>query len=108
MYYCIYSVYLHHQSITKAKIGDRDELSNNTNILKFTVMARNYETALAELNSSNAELAEIEAMTDEKTCYIYNVYSNSENVKIISEDIEALEREVEYLTPEIYEPEYDY
>lgn len=33
-------------------------------------MARNYETALAELNSSNAELAEIEAMTDEKTCYI--------------------------------------
>jgi hypothetical protein len=29
-------------------------------------------------------------------------------VKSISEDIEALEKEVEYLTPEIYEPEYDY
>lgn len=71
-------------------------------------MARNYETALAELNSSNAELVEIEAMTDEKACYIYNVDSKSEIVKIISEDIEALEREVEYLTPEIYEPEYDY
>lgn len=81
---------------------------NSTNALKFTVMARNYETALAELNSSNAELAEIEAMTDEKACYIYNVDSKSEIVKIISEDIEALEREVEYLTPEIYEPEYDY
>ena len=39
---------------------------------------------------------------------IYNVDSKSEIVKIISEDIEALEREVEYLTPEIYEPEYDY
>lgn len=71
-------------------------------------MARNYETALAELNSSNAALAEIEAMTDEKACYIYNVDSKSEIVKILSEDIEALEREVEYLTPEIYEPEYDY
>lgn len=81
---------------------------NSTNALKFTVMARNYETALAELNSSNAELAEIEAMTDEKACYIYNVDSKSEIVKIISEDIEALEREVEYLTPEVYEPEYDY
>jgi hypothetical protein len=33
-------------------------------------MARNYETALAELNSSKGELAEIEAMTDEKACYI--------------------------------------
>lgn len=71
-------------------------------------MARNYETALAELNSSNAELAEIKAMTDEKACYIYNVDSKSDIVKILSEDIESLEREVENLTPEIYEPEYDY
>ena len=83
-------------------------LSNSMNALKFTVMARNYETALAELNSSNAELAEIEAMTDEKACYIYNVDSKSEIVKIISEDIEALKKEVEDLTPKIYEPEYDY
>lgn len=81
---------------------------NSTNALKFTAMARIYETALAELNSSKAELAEIEAMTDEKACYIYNVDSKSEIVKILSEDIEALKREVEYLTPEIYEPEYDY
>lgn len=83
-------------------------MSYSINALKFTVMARNYETALAELNSSKAELAEIEAMTDEKACYIYNVDSKSEIVKSISEDIEALEKEVEYLTPEIYEPEYDY
>lgn len=71
-------------------------------------MARFYETALAEYESSKIELAEIEAMTDEQACYIYNVDSKSEIVKIISEGIEALEREVEYLTPEIYEPEYDY
>jgi len=45
---------------------------------------------------------------EEEACYIYNVDSKSEIVKIISEDIEALEREVEYLTPKIYEPEYDY
>lgn len=69
-------------------------------------MARNYETALAELNSSKAELAEIKAITDEKACYIYNVDSKSEIVKILSEEIESLEREVEYLTPEIYEYNY--
>lgn len=71
-------------------------------------MARNYETALAEYESSKAELAEIEVMTEEKACYIYNVDSKSDIVKILSEDIENLEREVENLTPEIYEPEYDY
>lgn len=71
-------------------------------------MARFYETALAELERSKIELAEIEAMTDEKACYIYNVDSKSDIVKILSEDIESLEREVENLTPEICEPEYDY
>lgn len=71
-------------------------------------MTRLYETALAELESSKVELKELEAMTDEQACYIYNVDSQSEIVKILLEDIEALEREVEYLTPEIYEPEYDY
>ena len=78
------------------------------NALKFTVMARFYETALAEYESSKAELAEIEAMTEEKACYIYNVDSKSDIVKILSEDIESLKREVKDLTPEIYEPEYDY
>lgn len=78
------------------------------NALKFTVMARFYETALAELERSKIELTEIEAMTEEKACYIYNVDSKSDIVKILSEDIESLEREVENLTPKIYEPEYDY
>lgn len=71
-------------------------------------MTRLYETALAELEDSKAELKEIEAMTDEQACYIYNVDDKSEIVKIISEDIESLEKEVEDLTPEIYEPEYTY
>lgn len=71
-------------------------------------MARLYEIALAELESSKAELKEIEAMTDEQACYIYNVDSKSEIVKILSEDIESLEKEVEYLAHDIYEPEYDY
>lgn len=71
-------------------------------------MARFYETALAELERSKIELTEIEAMTEEKACYIYNVDSKSDIVKILSEDIESLEREVENLTPKIYEPEYDY
>ena len=71
-------------------------------------MARIYEIALAELESSKLELKEIEAMTEGQACYMYNVDSKSEIVKMISEEIEALEIEVEYLTPEIYEPEYDY
>lgn len=71
-------------------------------------MTRSYETALAELNNAIQELAAIKAMTDEKACYIYNVDNKSEIAKILSDDIEALEREVDYLTPEIYEPEYNY
>lgn len=94
------TVYLHHQTIDNAitgKVSKSGLIGNSTNTLKFTIMARNCETALAELNSSKVELAEIEAMTDEKACYIYNVDSKSEIVKNLSEDIEALEREIEYL-----------
>ena len=84
-------------------------------------MARSYETALAELENARVELEALNMIGEEEACYIYNVDrvlepletiydvdSKSEIVKIISEDIEALEREVEYLTPKIYEPEYDY
>ena len=71
-------------------------------------MARSYETALAELENARVELEALNMISEEEACYIYNVDSKSEIVKIISEDIEALEREVEYLTPKIYEPEYDY
>lgn len=71
-------------------------------------MTRLYETALADLKEAQAELADIQAMSEEEACYIYNVDSKAEIVKIVNEDIEALEREVDYLTPEVYEPEYDY
>lgn len=71
-------------------------------------MARNFETALVELESSRNELRNIKAMTDEKVCYIYNVDSKSEIEKMISEDIASLEKEVEYLTPEVYEHEFNY
>lgn len=57
---------------------------------------------------TRVELEALNMIGEEEACYIYNVDSKSEIVKIISEDIEALEREVEYLTPKIYEPEYDY
>lgn len=69
-------------------------------------MARLYETALAELESSKAELEEIQAMTNEKACYIYNVDSKAEIETMLREEIEALEKEVEYLTPTVYEYEY--
>lgn len=70
-------------------------------------MARLYETALAELNEAQAELAEIEAMSEAEACYLYNVDFKSEIVKILSEEIESLQTEVDYLTPEVYEPEYN-
>ena len=71
-------------------------------------MARSYETALAELENARVELEALNTISEEEAYYIYNVDSESEIVKILSEEIEVLEREVEYLTPEIYEPEYDY
>lgn len=70
-------------------------------------MARLYETALAEFNEAQAELAEIEAMSEAEACYLYNVESKAEIVKILSEEIESLQTEVDYLTPEVYEPEYN-
>lgn len=69
-------------------------------------MTRSYEIALAELENARTELEALSTISEEEACYIYNVDSKPEIVKIISEDIEAFEREVEYLTPEIYE--YDY
>lgn len=71
-------------------------------------MTRSYEIALAELEALRAELETLNTISEEEACYIYNVDCKSEIVKILSEDIEALEREVEYLTPEMYEPEYNY
>lgn len=62
-------------------------------------MARSYEMTLAELNNAKQELAAIEAMTDEQVCYTYNVDSKADKMIEVSEDIEYLEKEVEYLAP---------
>lgn len=54
---------MHHHSFNHdTKITEWLIQVNNINTLKYTVMARNYETALAELDGLKAELAEIEAM----------------------------------------------
>lgn len=71
-------------------------------------MARNYETAVAELASARQELAAVKVVTDENACNIYNVDCKSEIIRMISEDIEYLKKEVEYLTNEVYEPEFNY
>jgi len=57
-------------------------------------MARSYETALAELENKKGELEALNTIGEEEVCYIYNVDSKSEIVKILSNEIE-----VEYLTP---------
>ena len=62
-------------------------------------MARSYETALAELENKRGELEALSTISEEEVCYVYNVDSKSEIVKILSDEIETLEREVEYLTP---------
>jgi len=93
-------VYLHHHSFNHdTKITEWLIQVNNINTLKYTVMARNYETALAELDGLKAELAEIEAMTDEEACYKYNVDSKSDIVDEKTEEIAYLKKEVDYLTP---------
>lgn len=71
-------------------------------------MARFYETALAELDKMREEFSSLTSMSEEKACYIYNVDSKDEIENMLREEIEALEKEVEYLTPTVYEPEYNY
>lgn len=95
-------VYLHHQTHDNAingKVSKCSLIDNSTNTLKHTIMTQSYETALAELNNAKLELAAIEAMTDEQVCYIYNVDSKSDKMIEVSEEIEYLEREIEYLAP---------
>ena len=62
-------------------------------------MARTYETALAELENAKVELEALGTISEAEACYIYNVDCKFEIVKMLSEEIESLEREVEYLTP---------
>lgn len=71
-------------------------------------MAQFYDIALTELNEAREELSSLTSMSDEKACYMYNVDSKAEIETMLREEIEALEKEVEYLTPTVYEPEYNY
>ena len=49
-------------------------------------MARSYETALAELENKKGELEALSTIGEEEVCYIYNVDSKSEIVKILSNE----------------------
>lgn len=71
-------------------------------------MARIYEQVLEELTEAREEFTLIEAMSEDEACYTYNTDSKAELVKVLNEEIEALEKEVEYLTPVVYESEYNY
>lgn len=62
-------------------------------------MARSYEIALAELEALRAELETLNTISEEEACYIYNVDSKADKMIEVSEDIEYLEKEVEYLAP---------
>lgn len=69
-------------------------------------MARIYEQVKEELTDTREELAAVEAMSEAEACYRYNVNSKAEIAQILNEEIESLEKEVDYLTPEVYEYEY--
>lgn len=71
-------------------------------------MARSYETVKAELENAKVELEALGAISEEEACYTYNVDSKSEIENLLKEEIESLLNEVAYLTPEIYEPEFNY
>lgn len=60
-------------------------------------MAHLYETAQAELEDAKAELAEIEAMSAEEACYIYNVNSKAEIENRLKEIVAMLETETNNL-----------
>lgn len=91
-------VYLHHQNETK--IRNFEVGRNSINILKYTIMARLYETVQLELENARQELVEVETMSEKEVCYKYDVDSRDEAIEIINEGITALERESEYLMPD--------
>lgn len=71
-------------------------------------MTRDFETARIELEDLLSELAEVEALADEEAVSRYNVDSKAEILRIFSEEVASLRKEVDYLTPAVLEPEYDY
>lgn len=63
-------------------------------------MAHVYETALAELDEAQAELADIQAMSEEKACSIYKVDSKAEAENRLKEIIAILEADAKNLAPD--------
>lgn len=63
-------------------------------------MARLYETALTELEDAKAELADIQAMSEEEACSIYNVDSKAEIENRLNEIIAILEADANNAAPD--------
>lgn len=63
-------------------------------------MAQPYEIVLADLNEAQAELADIQAMTEAEACSIYNVDSKAEIENRLNEIIAILETDANNTAPD--------
>lgn len=63
-------------------------------------MAQLYETALSELHEARLELADIQAMSEEEACSIYNVDSKAEIENRLNEIIAMLETDTNNAAPD--------
>lgn len=63
-------------------------------------MAHLYETALAELHEARLELADIQLMSEEEACSIYNVDSKAEIENRLNEIIAILEADANNTAPD--------
>lgn len=63
-------------------------------------MAYLYETALSELHEARLELLDIQAMSEEEACSIYNVDSKAEIENRLNEIIAMLETDAMNLAPD--------
>lgn len=63
-------------------------------------MAQPYEIVLADLNEARAELLDIQAMSEEEACSIYNVDSKAEAENRLNEIIAMLETDTNNAAPD--------
>lgn len=63
-------------------------------------MAHLYETALSELHEARLELLDIQAMSEEEACSIYNVDSKAEIENRLNEIIAMLETDANNAAPD--------
>lgn len=63
-------------------------------------MVQLYETALAELHEAQAELADIQAMSEVEACQIYNVDIKAEIENRLNEIIAILEADTNNAAPD--------